>query len=200
MKLIDILVQELPKHGGWPDDVQEICQSDVDTQIYMCSKLLPDFYADVAAEDREGGVVTREQYEAAISGSDVGRAGSSVDLTTKWNGEGLPPVGCECEVSWAGTKWSKCRTLFIGDEIIVVRRNNRDVVYCKVDVEFRPLRSEADRKRLEVAEALIRFLDSETDIDNVFRVGDVTGFLDYIAAGKIPGVKPDDSNDAPQAR
>ncbi|KAE9794106.1 hypothetical protein GP662_28720, partial [Escherichia coli] len=26
MKLIDILVQELPKHGGWPDGAVECCR------------------------------------------------------------------------------------------------------------------------------------------------------------------------------
>lgn len=58
--------------------------------------------------------------------------------------------------------------------------------------EFHPIRTEADKKREDVAKALVEFIDTETDIDNVFSVRDVMGFYDAIAAGKIPGVKLED--------
>lgn len=68
MKLIDMLVEELPKRGGWPDDSDEMCQSQFDCEIYTNSKLLSDFYVGERAEDNgiDNGV-TREQYEAALA-------------------------------------------------------------------------------------------------------------------------------------
>lgn len=73
MKLIDILVEELPKRGGWPDDSDEMSQSQFDCEIYTESKFLPDFYVGERAEDNgiDNGV-TREQYEAALAAKNDG--------------------------------------------------------------------------------------------------------------------------------
>lgn len=46
-------------------------------------------------------------------------------------------------------------------------------------LKFRPIRSEAERKRSDIIDALTNF---------TFR-GDATDIYDAIAAGKIPGVK-----------
>lgn len=68
MKLIDILVEELPKRGGWPNDSDGMCQSQFDCEIYTNSKLLPDFYANERAEDcHTDNIITRDQYEAALA-------------------------------------------------------------------------------------------------------------------------------------
>ncbi|SAD27213.1 Uncharacterised protein [Enterobacter hormaechei] len=58
-------------------------------------------------------------------------------------------------------------------------------------LKFRPIRSEADKKRDEAAKGLIEYLDTEADIDNVFSIKDVIGFYDAIAAGKIPHIRID---------
>ena len=73
-----------------------------------------------------------------------------------------------------------------------------DAVECCINnfgeeerLQFRPIRSEADKKRDEAAKGLIEYLDKETDIDNVFSIKDVIGFYDAIAAGKIPHIRID---------
>ncbi|VEC00275.1 Uncharacterised protein [Cedecea lapagei] len=179
MTLLEILVKEIPRLGGWPEGVSVIEQLD-DGCLY-------DPYGDCLfsgrefnlSEDYEDAFVTNDKYEAALSASKA----------TEWNGEGLPPVGCECEVAWSGAKFIPCKILYIGVSVVLVRLDRSEECYTLSTVKFRPIRSAANRKRLEVAEALIRFLDLETDIDNVFHAGDVKDFLDYIAAGKIPGIR-----------
>lgn len=84
MKLIDLLVQELPKRGGWPDGVARLAQDpDGDIQLlsdknaFYCNvgwtgDARRDYFAeyirdfDVIAEDQSTTIVTREQYEVAI--------------------------------------------------------------------------------------------------------------------------------------
>ncbi|QHJ81082.1 MAG: hypothetical protein [Caudoviricetes sp.] len=64
---------------------------------------------------------------------------------TAWNGEGLPPVGCECERRWCGDKWLPCKILFVSDEMVVVKLATREAAYGRHEVSFRPLRTEAER-------------------------------------------------------
>ena len=53
-KLIDILVQELPKRGGWPEDAFLVVQ-DGDGEITFSRKGTPYFGGEVAWHHREGG-------------------------------------------------------------------------------------------------------------------------------------------------
>lgn len=88
MKLIDLLVKELPKRGGWPEGA-EIAVQDSDSQI--CFSSHSDVYANegktdwgggdwgdvdwsnpfigTIADDRHECIVTRAQYEAALAAS-----------------------------------------------------------------------------------------------------------------------------------
>ena len=88
MKLIDLLVQELPKRGGWPDGA-EIAVQDADSQICFSShgdvyanKCQTDWYGgdwgngdwsnpfiDTIADDRHECIVSRKQYESALAAS-----------------------------------------------------------------------------------------------------------------------------------
>lgn len=109
MKLIDILVQELPKRGGWPEGANESVQDKDGTvkffdsqDLYYCHReeswsgtARGNYYCTRTSkiiknnpdEYHETTIVTREQYEAALAASKV----------PVWNGEGLPPVGVSCE-------------------------------------------------------------------------------------------------------
>ena len=89
MKLIDLLVKELPKLGGWPEGA-EIAVQDADSQICFSShsdvyanKGQTDWYGgdwgdgdwsnpfiDIIADDRHECIVSRKQYEAALAASD----------------------------------------------------------------------------------------------------------------------------------
>lgn len=93
MKLIDILVEELPKHGGWPEGATRARQSRFDTEIYITNKgnyvdhPNTKFNPGIRASDcqfHEGGVVTREQYEAALAAKNDG--------WIEWGGGKRPPV------------------------------------------------------------------------------------------------------------
>lgn len=211
MKLIDILVRELPKHGGWPDGVEAITQdSDKAINKYdTANGLRANEYgtweyssawidwipaskgATGLASDYATAIITRAQYEAALAAS-----------KQEWNGEGLPPVGCECELSNAvefythsgSTDFDEGTPVVVGGTVnfglgdfvaVKVKGTN-----CITDINpcllrpLRPLRSEADKKR-DVAIAnmdvvMLMVKDRSKTSNEIY---------DAIAAGKIPGVK-----------
>ncbi|HGH4643597.1 TPA: hypothetical protein ACJIWE_000722 [Enterobacter roggenkampii] len=111
----------------------------------------------------------------------------------EWDGEGLPPVGCECEFKANDGSWGIGTVLCVGkNRIFWLCHEDGDEYTSEVNPqEFRPVRSEANKKRDEVAKGLVEYLDKETDIDNVFSIQDVIGFYDAIAAGKIPHIRID---------
>ncbi|WP_312740510.1 hypothetical protein [Cedecea neteri] len=193
MKLIDLLVQELPKHGGWPCGSAWIEQAsdgrlfDKIGEMAWPSYLINDLRF-LVADDWVNCRVSRAQYESALSASDVGRAGSSVDLTTEWNGEGLPPVGCECEMAWSEARFEPCKILYIGEESVMVKLERGEDCYTISTVKFRPTRSEADRKRDEAASSIqIIFDNCNEEDDELANFG--KRLVQEIAAGKIPGIR-----------
>lgn len=143
MTLLELLRQELPKRGGWPEG-QEFAWQDANGEVRFSNEIKYDFYPEnellISEKVRPDGhtrvlrhdtfVVTREQYEA-----------------TSWDGTGLPPVGCECEIYNRG-EWFAVKLKFIGDKWIVaeVLENGREDCYELVQdsSRFRPLRTEAE--------------------------------------------------------
>ena len=192
MKLIDLLVQELPKRGGWPEGVVKIHQ-DYDGEtwgwlVHDSAELL--FTLDqVATNARKYGkkekcenMVTREQYESALAASQK----------TAWNGEGLPPVGCECEVSAdGGRSWCTYRAINEKNGVRLIEIGNLTEEFENDNWIFRPLHTEAERKRDEAVEA-IDFYMTEFIPDTPNEFYHAKKIYDTIAAGKIPGVKLDD--------
>lgn len=207
MKLIDIVILELSKRGGWPEKSACVVQ-DADTQICFSAKTdglrkvgtdwiggewngpWANFFSNHLADDHATSIVTKEQYEAALAAS-----------KPEWDGEGLPPVGCVCEVKVCGG-YEQCEIVFSnpksGVAYIYLDENEhggKRPVDCispiPAPLYFRPIRSEAEKRRDEAAKGLIEYLDKETDIDNVFSINDVISFYDAIAAGKIPHIRID---------
>lgn len=148
MKLIDILVRELPNRGGWPEGAIEFF-------IHSKEFLVGCFYdvngeeageqfdaRNMEFEDRgtDKLAISREQYEAALAASKL-----------EWDGEGLPPVGTVCEYmkrSLAVKEWTECTIDYVGSSFIVYRDcYGVELTAIKCDIEFRPIRSEADKKR-----------------------------------------------------
>lgn len=66
MKLIDILVRELPKRGGWPDGVGMVEQGDDGGLFAPVTDYCSKFEMELA-DDWLGETITREQYEAALA-------------------------------------------------------------------------------------------------------------------------------------
>ncbi|ELY2523606.1 hypothetical protein FZH95_00155 [Cronobacter sakazakii] len=219
MKLIDLLVQELPRRGGWPEGVYVIEQN-YHGKLFNGSKPSEPFLFDSEKFEmvdawREARV-TREQYEAALAASQrcvhewipsEGRTPSGVlcrkcgdydgpgeDEKMKepgqpaWDGDGLPPVGCECEVSVCGG-WEPGRIVFSDENIgvaYVCESTSSPTLDCVSGFSalkhFRPIRSEADKRRDEAIAALKKLKPQ--------LVGELAGYLyDEIAAGKIPHIR-----------
>lgn len=142
MTLLELLRQELPKRGGWPEgaikmtqdyDGELWCWSDDDrrnVRSFAVISEVADNHRKWTKREDSSCFVTREQYEA-----------------TGWDGTGLPPVGCTCESSWAGDEWQLCEILFASNQFVVVnlKESGMEDAYNIGDVTFRPLRTEAER-------------------------------------------------------
>lgn len=106
-----------------------------------------------------------------------------------WNGEGLPPVGCECEFISNDTSWGAVVVIRMDGDKVVIKPSG-ETYYGITPSEkqvFRPIRSEADRKRDESLRVIYEILDAGTSTKQ-----DAADIYDAIAAGKIPGVKLED--------
>lgn len=127
MTLLELLRQELPKRGGWPEGY-EVVSTNGYGAVWAYKTKGCTAGRELYFHSTKEGHVTREQYEA-----------------TGWDGTGLPPVGCECERQWCGDKWLPCKILFVSDETVVVKLATREEAYGRRDVSFRPLRTESER-------------------------------------------------------
>lgn len=196
MKLIDLLVQELPKRGGWPEGVAAMAQ-DTDGDVKHCSdtedikigsyvtgrSCIGGSYSMrmmEVTEDQATSIVTREQYKAALAAAQQ----------PVWDGEGLPPVGCECERSWCGDKWLQCKVLFVSDAIVVIKLATREAAYHLSEVKFRPIRSEADKRRDDAIAKITDAICGEI-ADTGWATAEkyAARAYDAIAAGKIPHIR-----------
>lgn len=201
MKLIDLLVQELPKRGGFVVGANEAVQdADGKVKFFDSARLHFDHGYDVGrwcgsarssfycvgknsfstnlADDYETAVVTREQYEAALQQS-------------VWDGEGLPPVGCKFEY---GSHRTAATCLGVGFDMVFAWKGNpleedyEEFIISIEDSSFHAPRTEAERKREETIAAIYK--------SNGIRARDggqqsAIDVYEAIAAGKIPGVKLD---------
>ena len=160
MTLLELLRQELPKRGGWPEGTDYAVQDgDGSNDIkfgagepsvqYECGGVWHNtersdwgictsesYICDIAtlADDHATAIVTREQYEA-----------------TGWGGEGLPPVGMEIEYKFAKTNYrtdfSRGRILAYGMHNVFMEHwsSKNEFIQPLDKIEFRPLRTEAER-------------------------------------------------------
>lgn len=122
-----------------------------------------------------------------------------------WNGEGLPPVGCECEWQDKNTKqWQPVKVVYASEWVTVIREINKergdDLVEIAIEnygddarLKFRSIRSESDKKRDEAVQALCDAGGGNGKVDEKAGYGSCWfDVYDAIAAGKIPGVKLED--------
>ncbi|HAT7705025.1 TPA: hypothetical protein JAX41_005174 [Enterobacter roggenkampii] len=184
MKLIDILVQELPKLGGWPIGADRIYQNAkghlVGVQGCIISPV--DMELAILAEDLHKSVA-REQYEAALAAS-----------KPEWDGEGLPPVGCECEYETNGYGIKKVRVECITMDGIAFTWLGEDPGFRGLDCintsqshRFRPIRSEADKKKYATIEEMLSTFFGAPPVDEPNENDRVAmaELYDAIKSGKI---------------
>ncbi|WP_336993529.1 hypothetical protein [Lelliottia amnigena] len=174
MKLIDILVQELPKRGGWPGDIYTVVQNSSGC-IYRAGGG-PNLCHLVLADDWMNAEITHEQYEAALAAS-----------KTEWNGEGLPPVGTKCEFKCGTGEWVVVEITAIARKGLCFVEPGKDGEnYVSFDREFRPIRSESDKKRDEAIETIASLIEYR----NGCHAKALSKWIfEEIAAGKIPGIR-----------
>lgn len=278
MKLIDLLVKELPKMGGWPDGALNATQ-DKDGEVRFSAGSVLEFgyagweggdwcgneFHTILASDYATAIVTREQYESALAASDgwiqwaggkcpvdgvvdvklrnghitKNRMADSLDWNhytpdgegaiiayrlhkpqqeeqpeageedmnecigqapvAEWNGEGLPPVGCECEYLNSNGEWSTVKVKYSSDHLIVISGATKilgeeqeteiakDIIIDKP--QFRPLRMGPEKNRDEFINAVLDDMRTIPWACDLSLRDEVAVIYDAIAAGKIPGVK-----------
>lgn len=110
-----------------------------------------------------------------------------------WSGGGLPPVGCECEVSVdGGRSWCTYRAINEKNGARLIEIGNFTEEFQNNNWIFRPIRSQAERKREEAVQALCDAGGGNGKVDEKSGYGSSWfDVYDAIAAGKIPGVKLD---------
>lgn len=202
MKLIDLLVQELPKRGGWPQNALSITQ-DNDGSLCVWDTNDPHYdglswkhhtgnspmyfwrgeWVMPLSSDHKESIVTYWQYKAALAASQK----------PAWNGGGLPPSGVECEARLRcnDAEWFFFRCVGVDCGVAFGWAGKEAVTLGMGSYEFRPLRTEAERKRDAAAEAIDWYMpefipDTPNDFYHAKKI------YDAIAAGKIPGVKLED--------
>lgn len=158
MKLIDLLVQELPKLGGWPEAGTKYWDM---PKIEGCDWSASYSYDDIKVVEwlavKAGGeYVKRRQYEAALAAS----------KQVAWDGKGLPPVGCDVEFTLDTDKYRVSgvipengqavnvvahKVTTDGNSVAVVYWDDRGAGRAAAFIKeaFRPTRTEAERKREE---------------------------------------------------
>lgn len=116
------------------------------------------------------------------------------DAAPVWSGEGLPPVGCECEVSVdGGRSWCTYRAINEKNGARLIEIGNFTEEFQNNNWIFRPIRSEAERKRDAAAQALCDAGGGSGEVDEKEGYGSCWfDVYDAIAAGEIPGVKLED--------
>lgn len=187
MTLLELLVQELPKRGGWPEGVNCI-STHADGMVFhdgsIQSYRFNEFCLDGWKPGKEHGytnAVSKNQYEAALAASEQ----------PEWNGDGLPPVGQAIEYSCIffnpnrpaieQGKWYKGTIIAYYDECVWTSDNG---IRPLDNTQFRPIRTEAERKREEAKNAIAELCRSSASNGHSADL-----IYDAIAAGEIAGLK-----------
>ena len=196
MKLIDLLVQELPKRGGWPDGAEYARVSYFGVGKILVDFRFPDAYGELSycigviarnlidtGTDVDYHMIRRDSYESALAASQK----------PAWNGEGVPPVGCECESKqFSQVDWNKLKVVAVCDgHVFGFWGNGVSTALDSKMWEFRPLRTEAEMKRDEAIEEMLKIATMHTTKSLGLDLA-LNSIYSAIAAGKIPGVKLDD--------
>lgn len=198
MKLIDLLVQELPKRGGWPGDAAFVVQSS-DGKVFSFDELggvgLQVIFptSPEVAHDRGTAMISAMDYRLALAAT-----------KQQWDGKFPIPPGTDVEVHFDGDDsrvWTLFRVEYMAGEVVVLHDYRIDCVdaYKQRTLSFRPIRSEADKKRAKGVIALSRvdplvvpFEYGEKKSDGCLVAPFWYELYDAIAAGNVDGIKLED--------
>ncbi len=208
MKLIDLLVQELPKRGGWPKGASYAVQHSHDLGLNwvifgsgdcnlihkssegcwspeggFCFPHEYDFKANILCDDHDT-LVNREQYEVALAAS----------KQPEWRGDGVPEKGDLC--IYRDKDEGPIETIVIasyddGGDVVIWHKPTKGRDYSVDSLCFFEAAVNAeDNKRIRVAQAMCDLLGNGITVDEKEGYGNAwLDAYDAIAAGKIPGIK-----------
>ncbi len=121
----------------------------------------------------------------------------------EWSGEGIPPVGIDIEYRFPNARYrsdfSRGKVLAYGAEKVFMEHwsSKNEFIQPLDNIEFRPLRSEADKKRengvlsLAKAAGAMPFRYGETLSDGELLGSSWYELYDKIAAGEVAGIRID---------
>nr|DAF78439.1 MAG TPA: hypothetical protein [Caudoviricetes sp.] len=115
------------------------------------------------------------------------------DVAQVWSGDGLPQAGCECEYQYKvhGSEWHPLECVAVDGKAVFGWSNNTPVALQSNTHNFRPIRSEADKKGDAAVEDIDYWLP-EFIADTPNELYHAKKIYDAIAAGKVRGVKLED--------
>lgn len=193
MKLIEILVKHLNR---WPDGVGEIEMHD-DGDLFFDGDRAYGYTLPKCTDGWRRGLgadfsnsVTKEQYAAALAASKE----MLVNKPVAWDGQGLPPVGAECEYKdYSTSEWHAVTITYCSNQVVVFSSNHKTFKGEPVEIskdlvidspEFRPVRTKAQRKRKEAIDAIAELCRSSASNGHSAEL-----IYAAIEAGSIQGVK-----------
>lgn len=106
-----------------------------------------------------------------------------------WNGEGLPPVGCECQYrkhkKSEQSEWFNGVVKYASEFTVVIQPvcHPGETVGHPANFEFLPIRPEAELKRDEAVKTIMLTGWCQSAAEEIY---------DLVAAGKVPGMKLED--------
>ncbi|MDV0393185.1 hypothetical protein [Enterobacter roggenkampii] len=110
----------------------------------------------------------------------------------EWHGEGLPPVGIEAEVSVDGGRtWCLYKATSERNGMRLVEIGNFTEEFQSNNWTFRPIRSEADKKKEAVEKAIADALLKDGDFDHEEALRLSTFVYGAISRNEIPHIRID---------
>lgn len=199
MTLLELLVKELPGKGGWPEGHSVAIRVNdngmLDGVRFHANTVAPLLTLLEDTDFKGLETVTREQYKAALAASQSEYWRGRVMNEDEWNGDGFPPLGCECEWQDKNTKhWIKVRVVYSSEWVTVIREDKiADPAELAIENygdearrQFRPIRTEAERRRHEAVEDMRKALGHGAGLIEVISI------YRAIERGDVRGVKLED--------
>lgn len=104
-----------------------------------------------------------------------------------WNGDGVPPIGCACEMQDSKGTWLPVEIIAKNDRFTFGwSYDYRIVLFGDKADEFRPLRTEAEKARDEAIQSMASVIDYRNGCSSKPLAGWI---YEAISAGTIPGIK-----------
>lgn len=168
MKLIEILVRELPKRGGWPIGIDKLVQNSIGC-VYQAGGG-PPLWRFVLAQDWELAEISRGEYYIALDAS------KEMLVNKAWDGQGLPPVGQRCDF------YSALEGRWLPVQIEAVTKDG---------VAFTWLTDELSYSGLDCVRTENALFRAPLSAEEMARIGIIDNFIKIMAGYIEGGLKPE---------